>query len=319
MSKEKPIIVEFSADQLERLDTGGGGSAVSETPESGVRLQKALANAGVASRRTCESLITKGKVRVNGEIVCELGARIDPLHDQVRVGGVVVQLDVAKKYYMLNKPCGVVSSMLDEQGRADLREFTADLPARVYNVGRLDAETSGLLILTNDGELAHKLAHPKFGVQKTYIARVRGRVTPATVQRLKNGITLEDGEIAADAAKVLAGSGKDFSLVEITLHSGRNRIVRRMLAALGHPVTDLVRRQFGPLHLGSLAIGELRELNPAERGALLTAASGKKGAPKRKISAGRPGDGAGARGMGQRLAAGTRTPKKSAKKRGEKQ
>lgn len=170
---------------------------------------------------------------------------------------------------------------------------------RIYNVGRLDTDTSGLLILTNDGELAHKLAHPKFGVEKTYVAKVRGAVKPATVQRLKQGIVLEDGFIRADSAKMLAaGSNKNYSLLEITLHSGRNRIVRRMLDAVGHPVIELHRKQFGPLHLGSLPVGELRELAAAERGALLTAAEGKtKGAPRRKITAGRPGDGAGAQGM----------------------
>ncbi|MBT1035572.1 rRNA pseudouridine synthase [Canibacter sp. lx-45] len=269
----------------------GGGLTASE----GVRLQKALAGAGVASRRACESLIVRGKVRVNGEIVCELGTRINPAQDEIRVNGIIVQLDVTKRYFILNKPRGIVATMADEQGRPDLTEFTAAFEERIYNVGRLDTDTSGLLILTNDGELAHALAHPRFGVEKTYVAKVRGRVAPATVQLLKSGIELADGEIAADSAKVLPGLTSDYSLLEITLHSGRNRIVRRMLAAVGHPVVELVRRQFGPLHLGNLAIGQMRELSEAERGVLLTLAAGSvKGAPKRKISAGRPGDGVGA-------------------------
>lgn len=263
----------------------------------GVRLQKALAAAGVASRRACEVLISRGRVRVNGEVVVELGTRIDPDTDEVRVDGVIVQLDQTKRYFVLNKPRGVVSTMSDEKGRPDLRTFTDAIGERVYNVGRLDTDTSGLLILTNDGDLAHKLAHPKFGVQKTYIAKVEGRLTRATLQRLLDGITLDDGPIRADSAKILPeGRSSTHSLIEITLHSGKNRIVRRMLDYVGHPVVELVRRQFGPLHLGALGLGEVRELSAAERGALLTAADGEGGA-SRGVTAGRPGDGKGARGM----------------------
>ncbi len=267
----------------------------SETNSSEVRLQKALANAGVASRRACEALISGGRVAVNDEIVWELGSRIDPAVDTVRVDGVVVQLDTSKRYFMLNKPRGVVSTMSDEQGRPDLRDFTDRIEERVYNVGRLDTDTSGLLILTNDGDLAHHLAHPKFGVSKTYIAKVRGSVTPAVIQRLKEGVDLADGPIRADAAKLLPGGDeRGRSLVELTLHSGRNRIVRRMLAEVGHPVEELVRRSFGPLHLGTLRLGQMRELSSAERGALLSLDGGEESA---RITAGRPGDGKGAQGM----------------------
>jgi len=237
----------------------------------GVRLQKVLAAAGVASRRVSEQLIVEGRVEVNGRIVTELGSRIDPTTDLVAVDGVAVQLDPAKRYYMLNKPRGVVSSMRDEQGRPDLTGFTEELEERVFNVGRLDAETSGLLILTNDGDLAHVLAHPSFGVEKTYIAKVQGRVTPQTLQKLKQGVELEDGLIRADRAKILQQQGDDrHSIVELTLHSGRNRIVRRMLDAVGHPVVDLVRRSFGPLNLGTLRSGAMRELTKVELGQLLT-------------------------------------------------
>ncbi|MFF2368935.1 pseudouridine synthase [Agromyces sp. NPDC058110] len=237
-----------------------------------MRLQKVLAAAGVASRRVVEQYIVEGRIEVNGEIVTELGRRIDPEHDQVSVDGVAVQLDTDKRYYMLNKPRGVVSSMRDEQGRPDLREFTDGLEERVYNVGRLDGDTSGLLLLTNDGELAHVLAHPSFGVEKTYVAKVRGRVTPQTLQKLKQGIELDDGPIRADRAKLLQHQGDQqrYSIVELTLHSGRNRIVRRMLDAVGHPVVELVRRSFGPLHLGTLRSGAVRELTKSERGLLLT-------------------------------------------------
>ena len=242
----------------------------------GVRLQKALANAGVASRRVAEQLIVEGRVRVNGEVVTELGTRIDPDVDLIDVDGTAVQLDQTKRYVMLNKPTGVVSSMRDDRGRPDLRRFTKEWPERLYNVGRLDADTSGLLVLTNDGELAHVLAHPSFGVTKVYIAKVEGRVTPQTISRLTKGIELEDGPIAADKARLLdasGGSGRGASsLVELTLHSGRNRIVRRMMAVVGHPVIELVRRQFGPLHLGTLPVGRTRELTKVERGALLTLA-----------------------------------------------
>ncbi|WP_223171301.1 pseudouridine synthase [Microbacterium sp. NIBRBAC000506063] len=243
-----------------------------------------LANAGVASRRVIENYIVEGRIRVNGETVTELGRRIDPASDLVDVDGVAVQLDASKRYVILNKPTGVVSTMKDERGRPDLRRFTKDWPERLYNVGRLDAETSGLLILTNDGELAHVLAHPSFGVTKVYIAKVEGTVTPQTIATLTRGIELEDGLITADKARLLdtstgsvtgrggSATGNRSSLVELTLHSGRNRIVRRMMAAVGHPVTELVRRQFGPLHLGTLPVGKARELTKIERGALLTLA-----------------------------------------------
>ncbi|WP_404435506.1 rRNA pseudouridine synthase [Microbacterium aerolatum] len=244
-----------------------------EAPQ-GVRLQKVLAAAGVASRRVVEQYIVEGRIRVNGVVVEELGRRIDPETDLVDVDGTAIQLDVSKRYVMLNKPTGVVSTMKDENGRPDLRRFTNDYEERLYNVGRLDAETSGLLILTNDGELAHVLAHPSFGVTKVYIAKVEGVVTAQVIQRLTTGFDLEDGFIKADKARLLDTSkgANPSSLVELTLHSGRNRIVRRMLAEVGHPVTELVRRQFGPLHLGTLPAGKSRELTKIERGALLTLA-----------------------------------------------
>ncbi|GAB3617800.1 pseudouridine synthase [Okibacterium endophyticum] len=252
-----------------------------EDAPTGVRLQKVLAAAGVASRRVSEDLISAGRVRVNGDVVRELGRRVDPLSDLVEVDGTAVQLDTSKRYVMLNKPVGIYSSLRDERGRPDLSRFTREYEERLFNVGRLDAETSGLLILTNDGDLAHVLAHPSFGVMKTYIAKVEGRMSAQTVAKLTAGIDLEDGPIAADKARVLAagqgtkaedggGDGRGTSLVEVTLHSGRNRIVRRMLEAVDHPVIELVRRQFGPLHLGTLRAGEMRELTKVELGELLT-------------------------------------------------
>ncbi|GAA3777440.1 pseudouridine synthase [Microbacterium kribbense] len=240
-----------------------------KSADEGVRLQKVLAGAGVASRRVAEEMIVAGRVRVNGTVVTELGSRIHPDVDLVDVDGVAVQLDQSKRYVMLNKPTGVVSTMRDDRGRPDLREFTRDWPERLFNVGRLDAETSGLLVLTNDGALAQVLAHPSYGVTKVYIAKVTGQVTAQTIGRLTRGVQLEDGPITADKARLLDHS-RGTSLVELTLHSGRNRIVRRMMAAVGHPVLELVRRRFGPLQLGTLPAGRARELTRVERGALLT-------------------------------------------------
>ena len=244
-------------------------SGSSGVPLEGERLQKVMAAAGVASRRASEDLIAAGRVSVNGSIVTEPGRRVDPLADTVSVDGVVVQVDTSRRYVVLNKPVGMVSSMSDENGRPDLSRIVNEYPERLFNVGRLDADTSGLLLLTNDGELAHVLAHPSFGVTKTYVARVQGRVSPATLSRLRRGVELEDGPIQVDQAKLLQSQGAR-SLVEVTLHSGRNRIVRRMLAEVGHPVVELVRRQFGPLHLGTLTTGAHRDLTRDEVGALLT-------------------------------------------------
>jgi 23S rRNA pseudouridine2605 synthase len=242
-----------------------------DAAQDGVRLQKLMAAAGVASRRVSENLITEGRVEVNGEVVTELGRRVLGT-DSVSVDGTPIQLDTSRRYLMLNKPVGVVSSLSDERGRQDLSKFVSSFEERLFNVGRLDAQTSGLLILTNDGELAHVLAHPKFGVMKTYIARTEGRITPQTVAKLRSGVDLEDGPISADSARIVGEAGAKETIIEITLHSGRNRIVRRMLEQVGHPVIDLVRRQFGPLHLGTLAPGELRDLTKVELGQLLTIA-----------------------------------------------
>jgi 23S rRNA pseudouridine2605 synthase len=244
-----------------------------------VRLQKALAAAGVASRRACEELIVKGQVKVNGKLVTELGSRVNPAVDKVTVRGVPVQFDTTRVYLLLNKPAGIISTMSDEEGRPDLSSFVTDYD-RVFNIGRLDAETTGLLLLTNDGELANQLSHPSFGVEKTYIARVVGEVNAMSIHKLMSGFELEDGFIKADRARVIDIS-KGHSLVEIVLHSGRNRIVRRMLENIGHPVVGLVRKQFGPIHLGTLKQGHIRQLNKMEIGALLKAATGKPSRPPR--------------------------------------
>lgn len=288
-----------------------------ESGPDGERLQKVLAAAGVASRRVVEEMIVARRIRVNGTVADELGRRINPATDRIEVDGVAVQLDTSRRYVMLNKPVGVVSSLADENGRADLSTYTKNFEERLFNVGRLDAETSGLLVLTNDGELAHVLAHPSFGVTKTYIAKVHGLVLPQTIAALTAGIELDDGPVSADKARLLGRpEGRSHaSLVEITLHSGRNRVVRRMMAAVGHPVIELVRRQFGPLHLGTLRSGDLRDLTRDELGALLTIArqGGEKvaavtPAPTRKASAGarRPRPDTGEPGTGAGRGSGTR-------------
>lgn len=240
----------------------------------GVRLQKAMAAAGVASRRASEDLIVAGRVKVNGKVVRELGTRIDPQTDSVWVDNRPVMLDLDRIYLAFNKPKGVVSSMADEHGRSDLSQFFGAYD-RVFNVGRLDAETTGILLMTNDGELANKLAHPSFGVEKLYVAKIRGRIERSTLQRLLTGVKLEDGLAKFDTGKILDVS-ENTSLVEVTLHSGKNRIVRRMFDAVGHEVLELTRRSFGPLRLGNLKPGAIRELGKVEVSALLAAASGGK-------------------------------------------
>ncbi|MEY4417677.1 MAG: hypothetical protein RIQ88_115 [Actinomycetota bacterium] len=244
----------------------------------GVRLQKVLANAGVASRRASEELILAGAVKVNGKVVKELGTKINPETDKVAVRGTPIQLDASRVYLALNKPVGVISSMADEYGRPDLSQY-ALRDDRVYNVGRLDADTSGLIILTNDGDLANMLAHPKYGVQKTYLAKVDGQVTSQEIHKLLSGFELEDGFMKADKA-VLVDSKTDQSLVELVIHSGRNRVVRRMFDEIGHPVRELVRRQFGPIQLGPLKPGQTRLLSKVEVGALLKAAQNSNSEPK---------------------------------------
>jgi 23S rRNA pseudouridine2605 synthase len=237
----------------------------------GVRLQKVLAQAGVGSRRACEELIVAGRVEVDGRRVTELGVRIDPKRSVVHVDGVRIQLDESLVYLALNKPLGVVSAMSDPQGRPNLGDFVAGREERLFHVGRLDADTEGLILLTNDGELGHRLSHPSYEVPKTYLVEVAGQVPRDLGKRLRAGVELEDGLARVDSFKVVdARPGK--ALLELVLHDGRNRVVRRMLAAVGHPVEQLVRTQVGPIRLGDLRTGRTRVLGQAEVGALMAAA-----------------------------------------------
>lgn len=247
---------------------------MTESPdtESGVRLQKVLAAAGIASRRASETMIHEGRVEVNGRVVTEQGVRVDPQSDVVRVDGSRIPPPRRHLYLVINKPRGVVSTMEDPEGRRNLSDLLEGArpgkPARLFHVGRLDTDTDGLLILTNDGEFAHRLAHPSYEIPKTYLAEVTGVVNPATVKRLREGITLDDGPIRPSSVK-LVSTAADRSLVKMTLHEGRNRVVRRTMEAVGHPVRRLSRIGIGPVRLGNLASGELRDLTREELGGLL--------------------------------------------------
>lgn len=234
----------------------------------GVRLQKVLAQAGVASRRRCEELIAAGRVEVDGQVVTQLGARVDPQTAVIRVAGERVPVAVSKVYLVANKPRGIVSSMADDGGRPDLRTLVADRPERLFHVGRLDTDTDGLIVLTNDGEFAHRLSHPSFELSKTYLAQVDGVLAARTRLTLLAGVTLSDGPVVVDSVRtVSANQGR--SLVEIVIHEGRNRIVRRLLAEVGHPVQRLSRTAIGPVRLGDLRSGQVRDLTPVELGTLL--------------------------------------------------
>ena len=237
----------------------------------GVRLQKILAAAGLGSRRACENLIAAGRVQVDGQTVRELGVRVNPDTAVVHVDGMRLQLDSTKLTVALNKPAGVVSTMEDPHGRPTLADYVGDGP-RLFHVGRLDAETEGLILLTNDGELANHLMHPSYEVLKTYLATVEGRVPKGLVHRLKAGVELEDGPVRVHSFTVKETT-PGASLVEVVLHEGRKHIVRRLLAEVGHPVTRLVRTRIGPITLGGLRPGQTREITGPELRKLMHAAA----------------------------------------------
>lgn len=238
--------------------------------QAGERLQKVLASAGFGSRRSCEALIEAGRVSVDGQVVDHHGVRVDPSTQAIHVDGRRVQLDTTKLTVVLHKPRKVMSAMEDPQGRRNLSEFAERYPHRLYHVGRLDYETEGLLLLTNDGELAHRLTHPSFEVSKTYVCKFpcSGNFPRVILKKLRDGIELEDGPAAADRAHLVAHDGRE-AVVELTIHEGRNRIVRRMFEALGYEITTLVRTRIGPVLLGDLSAGETRELTSKELGTLM--------------------------------------------------
>jgi 23S rRNA pseudouridine2605 synthase len=241
-----------------------------ETGENLIRLQKVLASAGLGSRRACEALIEQGRVEVDGKRVTEQGMRVDPRTAIVRVDGERVPTAPDTLVFAFNKPRGVISTMSDDEGRPCVGDWVAGRTERLFHVGRLDADTEGLLILTNDGELANRLGHPSYEVDKTYVATVRGQVGTQDLRALKEGVELEDGIAHADSARVLQKQ-PDRTLVELVIHEGRNRIVRRMMAEIGYPVTDLVRTRVGPIHLGQQRPGVVRAITGPELRSLYTA------------------------------------------------
>jgi pseudouridine synthase len=253
---------DFAADEGERddlLDVPGG-----------VRLQKVLAAAGVGSRRHCEELIGAGRVEVDGPVVRRFSARVDPERQVIKVDGRRIPSRQDVVYLAFNKPRGVLTAMSDDRGRKTIVDFLGDRAERLFHVGRLDYDTEGLMLLTNDGELAHRLAHPSYEVAKTYWAQVPGPVPRDLGRRLQAGIELDDGVAVADKFRVLEQSAGR-AMVEVTLHEGRKHIVRRMLAEVGYPVSRLLRTTVGPIRLGGLRPGETRDLTTREIGELYAA------------------------------------------------
>jgi pseudouridine synthase len=250
-----------------------------EVPQSevhdadGVRLQKVMAQAGVASRRVCEEMILEGRVEVDGQVTTELGVRVDPKSAVIHVDGIRIQLDETLVYMVFNKPKGVVSTMEDPEGRPCISDFlktNKNKGERLFHVGRLDVATEGLLLLTNDGELANRLTHPSYEVPKTYLVQVRGPFPQGVGAQLKSGVELEDGIAAVDSFR-LVDSTPGHVLIEVVLHSGKNRIVRRMFDAVGFPVERLVRVKVGPIGLGDQRQGSIRNLGKQEIGHLMAA------------------------------------------------
>lgn len=227
------------------------------------RLQKVIARAGIASRRKSEELITEGRVKVNGKVVTELGIKVSP-SDRVEVNGVQIEKEVPV-YFLLYKPRGVISSVSDDKGRKVVTDFFSEFNERIFPVGRLDYDTSGLLLLTNDGEFANLLMHPRNEIEKVYVAKVKGIPLRENLKKLEKGIRLEDGKTAPARVKLLsADKKKQTSIIEISIHEGRNRQVRRMFEAIGHEVIKLKRERYGFLTLIGLKAGEARELSPHE-------------------------------------------------------
>ncbi|WP_243057836.1 pseudouridine synthase [Nocardioides sp. SR21] len=244
-----------------------------ETDDEGlIRLQKLLAMSNVASRRKCEELMLDGEVEVDGEVVTRLGTKVDPRTAVIRVSGKRLPPVSEKVYLVLNKPRGVVSTMSDPEGRRSLGDLVADRPERLFHVGRLDTDTSGLIILTNDGDFAQRLAHPSYEVDKMYVAEVEGEIYRGTLKKLLAGVTLDDGPVTVSKARIVE-AGKDKSIVEVVIHEGRNRIVRRLFDHLGFPVRRLTRTQIGPVVLRGLLSGQMRDLTLDELGELLDRAS----------------------------------------------
>ena len=239
------------------------------TEPEGIRLQKVLAAAGIGSRRACEQLIEQGRVSVNDEVVQGQGRRVDPEVDVIRVDTMRINTARGMVYLAMNKPKGYVTAMSDPEGRPTVGDLVRDRVERLFHVGRLDADTEGLLLLTNDGELAHRLSHPSYEVPKTYLAEVLGPVARDVGKRLREGVELDDGIVRVDSFK-LVDSTSNRVLLELVLHEGRKHIVRRALAEVGHPVQRLVRTAVGGVHLGAQKPGKIRNLTREELAGLFS-------------------------------------------------
>lgn len=242
-------------------------NALNDPNDEGIRLQKVLAAAGVGSRRACEVLIEQGRVSVDGDTVAEQGRRVDPETAIVRVDGMRIATASGQVHLALNKPVGVITAMSDDKGRPTVGDYVKDRETRLFHVGRLDSDTEGLLLLTNDGELAHRLSHPSYEVPKTYLAEVIGPLPRDVGRRLRAGVELDDGIAKVDSFKLIDSSANRV-LIEVVLHEGRKHIVRRLLDAVGHPVERLVRTAVGPVQLGAQKSGRLRPLSRHELGLL---------------------------------------------------
>jgi 23S rRNA pseudouridine2605 synthase len=249
--------------------SGGAQRGEPDARDGAERLQKVLAAAGVGSRRACEDLIFRRRVTVDGQ-VAQLGDKVDPSTAVIHVDGERLVTDTRLVYLAMNKPRGVVSTMADEKGRSALADFLDRVEERVYHVGRLDADSEGLLLLTNDGTLAHRLMHPSYGVPKTYLCEVAGPLPRSVGRRLQSGVELDDGPAKVDSFKLIDTLGRT-AQIELTLHEGRKHIVRRLLEEVGHPVSRLIRTEIGPIRLGDLRPGRTRRLTNAEVAALFKA------------------------------------------------
>ncbi len=256
--------------ELAPVHPGDRAADTADDDRQGERLQKVLARAGVGSRRVCEDMIEAGRISVNGAVVQVQGMRVDPATDRIAVDGVRIELRDDRVTYALNKPSGVITAMSDDRNRACVGDMVGDLAPGLVHVGRLDQDTEGLLLLTNDGELAHRLQHPSYGIPKTYLAEVPGPVARDVGRQLREGVELDDGPVRVDSFR-LVDSQPGKALVEVVLHEGRKHIVRRALEAVGYPVQRLVRVQVGPIHLGDLRPGRWRVLTRAEVGQLFSA------------------------------------------------
>jgi 23S rRNA pseudouridine2605 synthase len=242
---------------------------VEQEEARGERLQKVLAAAGLGSRRACEEIIGAGRVSVNRSIVLVQGTRIDPVFDLVEVDGIRLDTQVEPRYFLLNKPPGYLTTLDDPHGRPTILDLFKE-EGRFFPVGRLDLESRGLLLITNNGFIAHRVTHPSFGVDKTYMVRVKGKVAPGVLKRLREGVDLEEGRTSPARVKVVGREG-DSTVLEFVIHQGWKRQIRRMCDAVGLRVTDLMRTRLGPLSLERLPEGEWREMSPSEVGALFKA------------------------------------------------